>query len=492
MWSFLAIRVYSGAGAAVPRAAASAVASATESKQMVVPRRSYHKLRGGIGEVMAVEPDWSALPSKTERLFNRLGKKENGGIGPDLFRRDMGGTGTNVKPLTYEPTLGTAFPRIGEIDSFNFEHVMEAKEAYVRDLRNASQPLGPVALEHEVHVLDEDPRCGSARFDFHFTDISKVDVDGEEFNNDNRRIFVREKSGVLRTASQEERDRSNQEFNSGKHAKAWLPVVFKDQSAYFRALEQFAHPYLLDEICRIRSATSAEYVRVHEWTYNHVAEMGIFQVLQDTPHFHGLARWLFSEDMVGRLLVPLLKDGRVADASDVIVAYCEERSTNAKVAEIEQGVVEALRERMPPVAAGAKSADGAEGVTMEIPVPRKWVGAFAAADSSPESMRRGALEANQSVDGAWIKVEWAETETTAPGSKGTSEEGGGVLMMEVSGSPGCVRSVSDAVFRATHDDVLAQVYLKVYAEVQDYADMKKLILDAMHKANIDDMLSTRL
>ena len=52
-----------------------------------------------------------------------------GGIGPDLFRRDMGGTGTNVKPLTYEPTLGTAFPRIGEIDSFNFEHVMEAKEA---------------------------------------------------------------------------------------------------------------------------------------------------------------------------------------------------------------------------------------------------------------------------------------------------------------------------------------------------------------------------
>ena len=91
---------------------------------------------------------------------------------------------------------------------------------YVRDLRNASQPLGPVALEHEVHVLDEDPRCGSARFDFHFTDISKVDVDGEEFNNDNRRIFVREKSGVLRTASQEERDRSNQEFNSGKHAKA--------------------------------------------------------------------------------------------------------------------------------------------------------------------------------------------------------------------------------------------------------------------------------
>jgi len=484
----------SGAGAAVaPRALAAA----------------YHKLRGGIGEVMAVEPDWTALPSKAEQLFSRLGKKENGGIGPDLFRRDMGGTGQNVKPLSYEPTLGTSFPRIGEIDTFNFEQIMEAKDAYVRDLRNASQPLGPVALEHEVQVLDEDPRCGSARFDFHFTDISKTASDGSEFTNDNRRIFVREKTGVLRTASQDERDKSNQEFNAGKDEKAWLPVVFQDQSAYFRALEQFAHPYLLDEICRIRSATSADYVRVHEWTYNHVAEMGVFQVLQDTPHFHGLARWIFEEDMVGRLLVPLLKDGRVTDAADVVVAYCEERPTNAKVSEIELGVTAALRERMPTAVAttwdladaeadaGVETAaaggsgggatqqpwhrgdtevapNGASGVIMEIPIQRKWAGSFVE-DKRPEELRRKALEANEATKGSWVNVEWVDTD--------------GGLAMAVSGSSGCVQTVADVVYRVTHDDILAHLYLKVYSGVQEYADMKKLIVDSMNKATIDDMLN---
>jgi hypothetical protein len=41
---------------------------------------------------MAVEPNWQDLPSRAERLYSMLGRKENGKIGPDLFRRDMGGT----------------------------------------------------------------------------------------------------------------------------------------------------------------------------------------------------------------------------------------------------------------------------------------------------------------------------------------------------------------------------------------------------------------
>jgi hypothetical protein len=61
------------------------------------------------------------LPS--ERLFVKLGKKEDGAIGPDLFRRDYGGLGANKVEVTYEPTLDFAFPRVGMVNPVNFDEV---------------------------------------------------------------------------------------------------------------------------------------------------------------------------------------------------------------------------------------------------------------------------------------------------------------------------------------------------------------------------------
>jgi hypothetical protein len=367
---------------------------------------------------------------------------------------------------------------MGEVDSVNFEQVMEAKEAYVRDVRNASQTLGPVAAPLVSRVLEEDVRCGSARWDYAFTDISK------DFTNDSRRIFVREKTGVLRTASQEERDRSNQELFAGKNEKAWLPIVYKEQHTFMTALDQFTHAYLLDEICRIRKANSADYVRVHKWAYNHIAEMGIFQVLQDTPHFQGFARWLVAEDMIGRLIVPLLKEARVNDAAELVAVYCEERSASQpQVVDIEAFVVNELRQRMPkqeayvPTASSDttewKSLDGV--VTVQLPVPFKCLNEF----GNPikiEALRRAALEL-ASADGGSVEVELVEQ--------------GGTQFLTVSGHPKVVQAASDLVYRTTCSDVLPQLYLKAYSVCQGYSDMRQLVTDAMTRAGLTEHLSKK-
>lgn len=303
--------------------------------------RNYHNKRSGIGEIMAVGPDWSSLPSRAERLFLKLGKKEAGTIGPDLYRRDMGGMGANKVPVTYEPTLAFAFPRTGVVNPVNYEETMHAIDDFIRNERNASQPLGPVIPAPQSRVLDEDPYCGSARFDFHFTDLSSG------FEDHNRRVFVREKSGVLRTARPAERTAANQAYFAGKDQKGHLPSIYEDYPSFKLALDQFSHAYLLDEICKIRQPTDEDYVRVHNWVYRNVAEQGVFQVLQGTPHFQGFARWIVAEDQIGRLVLPLAKEGRIADAGELVLTYCEERPNPPLAVAIEGQVQKKLAEQLP-------------------------------------------------------------------------------------------------------------------------------------------------
>jgi hypothetical protein len=247
------------------------------------------------------------------------------------------------------------------------------------------------------------------------------------------------------------------------------------------ALDQFTHPYLPDELCRIRKANSADYVRVHKWAYNHIAENGIFQVLQNTPHFQGFARWLVAEDMIGRLIVPLLKDSRVSDAAELVAVYCEERSSQPQVTDIEAFVVNELRQRMPkpeayipPPSSNSTEWQSLDGVVCaQLPIPFKCLNEFASPEKI-EVLRRAALEM-ASADGGTVEVALVEE--------------GAAYLLTVSGHPQVVQAASDMVYRTTCNDVLPQLYLKAYSVCQGYSDMRQLVADALARSDLKEKLT---
>ena len=57
-------------------------------------------------------------------------------------------------------------------------------------------------------------------------------------------------------------------------------------------MNNFAHAYLLDGLCRMRPSDSPDYTSNHIKIYSHINQIGAFQVLQDTPHFQGFIKYL--------------------------------------------------------------------------------------------------------------------------------------------------------------------------------------------------------
>lgn len=139
-------------------------------------------------------------------------------------------------------------------------------------------------------ILGQDDACGSKRYTFFFTDTS------ESADDETRRVWIRERDGVLRTAGPEERDRAMATFRPRLHTPLRLPGVFKSDAALGAALDAHQHAHVLDTICRIRSRDSRAYVQVHVDVYRHLHSTGLYSLLQDTPHFYGFLRWALFED----------------------------------------------------------------------------------------------------------------------------------------------------------------------------------------------------
>ena len=103
--------------------------------------------------------------------------------------------GDDFIEFEYDEDVATKFTEWAMVDTVNFDETMYAKEEYVRKVRNASQPLQPATPPAQSRVLDVDPLCSSLGADFVFTDTS------EGSNRANRRVFIRERNGTLRTVS---------------------------------------------------------------------------------------------------------------------------------------------------------------------------------------------------------------------------------------------------------------------------------------------------
>jgi hypothetical protein len=141
-------------------------------------------------------------------------------------------------------------------------------------------------------VLGFDESCGSKRYTFFFTDTSHT-----KQTDDDRRVWIREMDGTLRTGDQDERDRANATFKAKLHHPLRLPGLFQRAGAMSAALDAHQHPHILDSICKIRPRDSRPYVQTHVDVYRHVHLTGLYSLLQDSPHFYGFLRWvlLFNE-----------------------------------------------------------------------------------------------------------------------------------------------------------------------------------------------------
>lgn len=271
-------------------------------------RRHYHSHKGGIGHIKAAAPDWKTPNwfSPAERLYTKLGQKENGRLGPDLFQRSQGGMGDDFIEFEYDADVNTKFTEWAIVDAFNFDETMYAKEEYVREVRNASQPLQPAAPPAQSRVLDVDPLCSSLGADFVFTDISTGSTRA------NRRVFIRERNGTLRTADEEERNEVHYMYFGSKQEKKRLPTVFNNTHDLQNAMNNYQHAYLLDGLCRMRPADSQDYTVNHIKIYSHVNQTGCFQALQDTPHFQGLIRYLVATANITKVVEALLSGKRLS------------------------------------------------------------------------------------------------------------------------------------------------------------------------------------
>jgi len=300
-------------------------------------RRHYHSHKGGIGHIKAAAPDWTDPDwfSPAERLYTKLGRKEHGRLGPDLFQRSNAGMGDDFIEFEYDEDVATKFTEWAMVDTVNFDETMYAKEEYVRKVRNASQPLQPATPPAQSRVLDVDPLCSSLGADFVFTDTS------EGSNRANRRVFIRERNGTLRTANEEERDEVHYMYFGSKKEKKRLPTVFSDTQDLQNAMNNYTHAYLLDGLCRMRPADSQDYTVNHIKVYSHVNQTGCFQALQDTPHFQGLIRYLVATANINKVVEALLsaEEPRMEEAADLVRCLID---TNQK-AKLSKALVKALK-----------------------------------------------------------------------------------------------------------------------------------------------------
>eukprot|EP00039_Didymoeca_costata_P001120 m.49905 g.49905 ORF g.49905 m.49905 type:complete len:373 (+) comp10638_c0_seq1:221-1339(+) len=291
----------------------------------VVCFRKYHN-KPGIGDLLGASPNRTQPLPKSTKLFYRLGRSENGRIGPEVLVRSDGGTGDELQPFQYEPDIKRRFPMYGLVNTLNYDEMMDSKDEYVRARRNAASNIDEakkrLRAPEKSRVLDVDPRCGNRRYDFVFTDVSKSK------NDDTRLIFMREKDGTLRTADQDERDRINWKYFGKKGHVKWIQSVFSDMDELKIALGQFAHPYLLDELCKVRSEKDATYIKVHIEVYRDVEKRKCYSVLQDTPHFRGFVQWLVNNDKVEGFLQTLLEADRGNDVGEFLSVYVNERPSS--------------------------------------------------------------------------------------------------------------------------------------------------------------------
>ncbi|KAI1894003.1 hypothetical protein AGOR_G00129520 [Albula goreensis] len=192
------------------------------------------------------------------------------------------------------------------------EATQRAKEEATKRLK-----MPPVLPERQPinDILAEDKILeGMDTAKYVFTDITFNIPHRERF------IVVREPTGTLRKATWEERDRILQIYFPKAGRRLTSQPVFKPENLKI-VFQQDRHEDILD-LCLVQfEPDSADYIRVHQATYDDLEKQGKFDLLRSTRHFGGMVWHLANARRIDGLVVDMLQRDLVQDAVDLVSLF---------------------------------------------------------------------------------------------------------------------------------------------------------------------------
>ncbi|XP_074625527.1 small ribosomal subunit protein mS22-like [Acropora palmata] len=190
---------------------------------------------------------------------------------------------------------------------------MKAQEEVERKAEHLLE-MPPVMEErqeiHEVLEQNDELACYSESR-YVFTDISTSVCDRS------RSITIREPDGKLRKATWEERDRMNLIYFPKTGRRHEMPELLKDENLKIM-FQQNQHEDVLDLACVQFEPDSADYIRVHQRTYDDIVFSKKFDLLRSTRHFGGLVYYLAKAQRIMELLEDMMAKELLDDCLEVV------------------------------------------------------------------------------------------------------------------------------------------------------------------------------
>ncbi|KAJ7393225.1 28S ribosomal protein S22, mitochondrial [Desmophyllum pertusum] len=175
------------------------------------------------------------------------------------------------------------------------QHEIEEKAERVLEM----PPVMDERQEINETVEENDELAHFSEQNYVFTDIST------NVSDRTRSITIREPSGRLRKATWQERDRMNFIYFPKPGRKYDMPELLKDEGLE-AVFEQNRHEDILDLACVQFEPDSADYIRVHQQTYEDIFANKKFDVLRSTRHFGGLVYCLTKQQRIVEIMDDLM------------------------------------------------------------------------------------------------------------------------------------------------------------------------------------------
>ncbi|XP_049774410.1 28S ribosomal protein S22, mitochondrial isoform X2 [Schistocerca cancellata] len=176
-----------------------------------------------------------------------------------------------------------------------------------KDVQNLLKKLTRVDLHKVFRARKEGKDLKEPEYKFMST---------EEVNKD-RLIVARDPDGTLRHADRDERFRCNQIYFPLPGRKLRTPHMFEEQNLK-PLLDTGEYEFILDRACVQFDPDSPDFCRVRDQTFDHVEKSRHFSKLRSTRHFGPLAFYLAWHRNIDSLLLDIVSDGRLNEATALI------------------------------------------------------------------------------------------------------------------------------------------------------------------------------
>nr|XP_054768809.1 28S ribosomal protein S22, mitochondrial-like [Lytechinus pictus] len=188
----------------------------------------------------------------------------------------------------------------------------EAEEEAKRRLQ--MPPVLPERTPIDEVLEDDEGLAGLDTANVVFTDITYG------LNDRKRFVVVRERSGRLRKASWEERDRIMQIYFPRERREVEIPPLFHDEQLP-TVFANERHEFLLDAACVQFEPDAAGFLAVHQKAYEDIASNERYDLLRSTRHFGGMAFYFTKHKRIDGLLTDMIQRDLFDDAVDLIHLY---------------------------------------------------------------------------------------------------------------------------------------------------------------------------